>query len=182
MKPLKIISLITVVPLALSSCIASNLIGVRDTVSGLNLTNAKNSSMMYIVKSTPLLAKNCGRKINQGQPYAFWSLYCNFDKSPPDRLDIQYAKWKPISQIPDDYQVAMNTYARSLPASAWQTYTVYPKQVVAQIKRGKNAEGEPLLPSAIAEKKITLSLVIDENGNITMEDNYGYSTEIYDIR
>lgn len=182
MSLLKIISLITVVPLTLSSCVATNLVGIRDTVSGLNLTNAKNSNMMYIVKSTPSLAKSCSSKFDEGQPYAFWSLYCNFDKSPPDRLDIQYAKWMPYNQIPKPSYPHMVEFANSLPASAWQTYTVYPKQVVAQIKRGKNAQGEPLLPSALAEKKITLSLVIDENGNITMEDKYGYSTEAGDIR
>ena len=167
--------------MTLSGCIASNLVGVNDTVFYLDLTKKQNGQSTYIVKSTSQLSGKCSTN-QEGQAYFFWASGCSFGKNIPQSVDIKYAKWKPFNQIPDNYQVAMNTYAQSLPASAWQTYTVYPKQVVAQIKSGKNAKGVPLLPSAIAEKKIVLSLVIDENGNITMEDKYGYSTETYDIR
>lgn len=76
----------------------------------------------------------------------------------------------------------MNKYAQSLPASAGQTYTVYPKQVISQFKSSRDAEGAPVLPSVIAAKHIRLTLIVDRAGNITTKNDYGYDTEIYDIR
>lgn len=181
MKLIKPLIVGTMSLFTLSGCIASNLVGVNDTVFVIDLAEKSDISKdasTYIAKIEPQsVAIKCNKP-----GYILWGSICYLDKYIPEKVDIKYAKWKPFNQIPDNYQVAMNNYAQSLPASAWQTYTVYPKQVVAQIKKGKNAQGEPLLPSAIAEKKITLSLVIDENGNITTKDNYGYSTEIDDIR
>ena len=181
MKFLKPLLIATVSLFTLSGCIASNLVGVDDTVFVVDLVEKSNISRdapIYIARIEPQsIAQRCNKP-----GYILWGSTCYLDKYIPEKIDIKYAKWKPYNQIPKPSYPHMVEFANSLPASAWQIYTVYPKQVVAQIKSGKNAQGEPLLPSAIAEKKITLSLVIDENGNITMKDNYGYSTEIYDIR
>ncbi|WP_019672351.1 hypothetical protein [Psychrobacter lutiphocae] len=52
--------------------------------------------------------------------------------------------------------------------------TVYPRQFMSQVKRSKKADGTPILPSSVATKKIRMEIILDENGNVTLKDEYGY--------
>lgn len=61
-----------------------------------------------------------------------------------------------------------------MPASAWKTVTVYPRQFMSQVKSNKKANGTPILPGSIAAKQIAMIVVLDENGNVTLKDKYGY--------
>jgi hypothetical protein len=45
---------------------------------------------------------------------------------------------------------------------------------MSQVKSNKKANGTPILPGSIAAKQIAMIVVLDENGNVTLKDKYGY--------
>lgn len=72
----------------------------------------------------------------------------------------------------------MIAFGDSLPASAWQTYTLYPKKIMAEVKQGQDPKYNPLLvPKAIARKSILVYLEINADGSVSISDNtqYGYT-------
>ena len=96
----------------------------------------------------------------------------------PDKVVIQYAKWKPNDQIPDNYRPYMKQFGDSLPASAWQTYKLYPKKMMADVKSNQDPNNTPLLvPKAIARKSILVYLEIHADGSVSIGDDtqYGYT-------
>ena len=127
----------------------------------------------YIARNTPQLQNKCSTN-DAGGAYFFWSGFCRFGKFPPEKIELQYAKWKPYNQIPHPMYPHMVKYADSLPASDWKTVTVYPRQFMSQVKSSKEADGTPILPGSVATKKIRMEIILDENGNVTLKDKYGY--------
>lgn len=91
----------------------------------------------------------------------------------PKELNLKYAT---ININPDIYYNSLiteaeqdrlrNNYAQSLPPSAWRTYTIYPKQLLEQ-GRAMPAKGMPA--SHWHKTRVTISLYIDGNGNISQE-------------
>ena len=162
----------------LSGCIVTNLMGVGDTEFSLKLSEKEINdpgAMMYIARVPPQLNHRCSSTKND-ERYLLWtSKYCNFGKFPPEKIDLQYAKWKPYDQIPHPKYPHMVKYADSLPASAWKTVTVYPRQFMSQVKSSKKADGTPILSGSIAAKNITMIVILDENGNVTLKDEYEYN-------
>lgn len=103
----------------------------------------------------------------------------------PDKVVIQYAKWKPNNQIPDNYRPYMKKFGDSLPASAWQTYTLYPKKMMADVKNNQDPKYNPLLvPKAIARKSILIYLEIHADGSVSVGDDsrYGYKNNVESYR
>lgn len=182
MKLIKSLLIATASIVTISGCIATNLVGVSDTsfVVSFSKEQVLAGSPMYIIKSTSQLAGKCNTN-QKGQAYIFWGGGCDFGRNPPTKIDIKYAKWKPYNQIPKPSYPYMKQFGDSLPDIAWQTYTIYPKKVMAKIKSGRDAKGTPIMPKIIAIKNITLTLSIDRNGNITTQDNYGYVYDMNDL-
>ena len=139
---------------------------------------------MFIVKTTPQLSGKCTNNKDGKEPYMFWSGQCNFKGNKPDKVVIQYAKWKPYYQIPKPSKPHMIAFGDSLPASAWQTYTLYPKKIMAEVEQAKNPEYTPaLVPKVVAKKLILFYLEINPDGSVSIGDDtvYGYTnnTEAY---
>ena len=183
MRYLKLISGSFTTLVVLSGCLATNLVGVGDTSFTIDLTQDKilaREDPMFIVKQTSQLTGKCTKDLSGTDKYMFWGGQCRFGKSPPQKIEIQYAKWKPFYQISDDYQSEMTRFGDSLPASAWQTYTLYPKKIMAEVKSRKNPDNTPFAPRIIAKKSMMVFLDIDASGNVTLRDDaqYGYTNNV----
>lgn len=173
----------------LLSCASSNLSGIGGTEFVVDLSQGKPENRdredpMFIVKTTPQLLGKCTNNRDGKEPYMFWSGQCDFEGHIPDKVVIQYAKWKPFYQLPMPPQPYMKQFGDSLPDSAWQTYTLYPKKIIAEVKQAKNPEYTPvLIPKVIAKKLILFYLEINPDGSVSIGDDtvYGYTnnTEAY---
>lgn len=183
MKYIKIISGSFITLITMSGCLATNAMGVGGTSFTIDLTQDKilaREDPTFIVKMTPELSGKCSDDRSGIEKYIYWGGQCDFGKSPPQKIDIQYAKWKPFYQISDDYKSEMTRFGNSLPASAWQTYTIYPKQIMSEVKNRKNPDNTPFEPKIIAKKSMMVFLDIDANGNVTLRDDaqYGYTNNV----
>lgn len=79
----------------------------------------------------------------------------------------------------------MKKFGDSLPASAWQTYTLYPKKMMADVKNNQDPKYNPLLvPKAIARKSILIHLEIHADGSVSVGDDsrYGYKNNVESYR
>ncbi|NRD70579.1 hypothetical protein HQR03_08530 [Psychrobacter okhotskensis] len=167
--------------IALSSCAASSVLGVGGTELVVDLSQKKimdREDPMFIVRMTPQLSGKCDNDLDGTERYIYWSGQCDFGGYKPDKVVIEYAKWKPYYQIPKPSKPHMIAFGDSLPASAWQTYTLYPKKIMAEVKQGQDPKYNPLLvPKAIARKSILVYLEINADGSVSISDNtqYGYT-------
>lgn len=95
----------------LSGCIATNIVGVSDTSFTIDFSQKKineREDPTFIIRQTPQLAGKCTDDLSGKALYLYWSGQCRFGQSPPQKIEIQYAKWKPYYQIPvpmDNYMV-----------------------------------------------------------------------------
>ncbi len=173
--------------IVLSSCITSRVLGVGGTEFVVDLSQKRimdREAPMFIVKMTPQLSGNCTDDLDGTERYIYWGGQCNFKGYKPDKVVIQYAKWKPYDQIPKPSKPHMIAFGDSLPASAWKTYTLYPKKMMAEVKLNQDPKYNPLLvPKAIARKSILVYLEIHADGSVSIGDDtqYGYTnnTEAY---
>lgn len=136
-------------------------------------TNIGRTNAQIIIKKTPELQPFC----KEEEKYFLWATTCYFGTNPPARLSIQYAK----SNINlDDYykntpeaEKKIQSYAQSLPASAWKTYTIYPQQIVEKAKTRPvlvNGELKPYDPAKYSKgTNLKLILYIDNQGKVTEE-------------
>ncbi len=180
-----IISIVTsITALAvLSGCVATNIVGVSDTSFTIDFSQKKineREDPTFIIRQTPQLAGKCTDDLSGKASYLYWSGQCRFGQSPPQKIEIQYAKWKPYYQIPVPMDNYITQYGNSLPASAWQTYTIYPKQIMAEVKNRKNPDNTPFTPKVVAKKSMMVFLDINANGNVTLRDDaqYGYTNNV----
>ena len=183
MKYLKLISGSFITLVILSGCLATNLVGVGDTSFTIDLTQDKilaREDPTFIVKMTPELSGKCSDDRSGTEKYIYWGGQCDFGRSPPQKVEIQYAKWKPYDQIPKPSKPHMIRFGNSLPASAWETYTIYPKQIMAEVKNRKKPDNTPFTPKIVAKKSMMVFLDIDASGKVTLRDNaqYGYTNNV----
>ena len=179
MKAIKLL-LVSVTTLALlPSCVTSRVLGVGGTEFVVDLSQKRimdREAPMFIVKQTPQIAGKCSKDVSGTEPYMFWGGQCSFKGYKPDKVVIQYAKWKPYYQIPEPSKSHMIAFGNSLPASAWQTYTLYPKKMMADVKNNQDPKYNPLLvPKAIARKSILIHLEIQADGSVSVGDDSRYS-------
>lgn len=180
-KNLLLVSIVTLV--TISGCAATNLVGIGDTSFTIDFSQKETNSRedpTFIIKQTPQIAGKCTYDTSGKTSYFFWGGQCHFRNSIPNRIDIQYAKWKPFYQISDDYQSELTRFGNSLPASAWQTYTIYPKQIMAEVKSRKKPDNTPFTPKIVAKKSMMVFLDIDASGKVTLRNDaqYGYINNV----
>ena len=181
MKVIKLLLAGVTTLIVLSSCAASSVLGVGGTEFVVDLSQKKimdREDPMFIVKMTPQLSGKCDNDLDGTERYIYWSGQCDFGGYKPDKVVIQYAKWKPYYQIPKPSKPHMIAFGDSLPASAWQTYTLYPKKIMAQVRQNQDPKNTPLLvPKSIARKSILVYLEINADGSVSIgnDTQYGYT-------
>ncbi|WP_019674143.1 hypothetical protein [Psychrobacter lutiphocae] len=187
MNSLKRLGLVCIGCMMLFGCMTSGFHGIGDTKLTIQLSREKMQARedpVFIVKRSSITNARCSKDYDGIDPYIFWGGQCYFENGIPDRVDIQYAKWKPYYQISDDYKPHMMAYGNALPASAWQTYTFYPKEIMAEVKHQQKPSHTPFAPKVIAKKSIFIYLDIEANGQVTIRDEaqYGYVNNIESFR
>ena len=184
MKVIKLLLAGVTTLIVLSSCAASSVLGVGGTEFVVDLSrqdimkNLGREAPMFIVKQTPQIAGRCSKDLSGTESYIYWGGQCDFEGYKPDKVVIQYAKWKPYYQIPKPSKPHMIAFGDSLPASAWQTYTLYPKKIMAQVRQNQDPKNTPLLvPKSIARKSILVYLEINADGSVSIgnDTQYGYT-------
>lgn len=183
MKRIKLLMVGIVTATAVSGCAATNLVGIGDTSFTIDFSQRKindREDPTFIIRQTPQIAGKCTYNRLGKTPYFFWGGQCHFGKYPPQKIEIQYAKWKPYYQIPVPMDNYIIQYGNSLPASAWKTYTIYPKQIMAEVKNRKNPDNTPFTSKVLAKKSMRIFLDIDASGNVTLRDDaqYGYVNNV----
>ncbi|WP_019674144.1 hypothetical protein [Psychrobacter lutiphocae] len=187
MNGLKLLGLISIGCMMIFGCTTSGFHGVGSTEFTIDFSQKKTldeEDPMFIIKRSSITNARCSSDNNGIEPYMFWGEQCYFEHGIPDRVDIQYAKWKPYYQIPKPSKPHMMAYGNALPASAWKTYTLYPKKVMAEVKHQKKPNHTPFAPRAIAKKHILVYLDIEADGRVTIRDEaqYGYVNNIESFR
>lgn len=186
MKAIKLLASVTSL-IVLSSCAASSVLGVGGTEFVVDLSrqdimkNLGREAPMFIVKQTPQIAGRCSKDLSGTEPYIYWGGQCDFEGYVPDKVVIEYAKWKPYYQIPKPSKPHMTAFGDSLPASAWLTYTLYPKNIMAEVKQNQDPKYNPLLvPKSIARKSVLVYLEINADGSVSISDDrlYGYKNNV----
>ena len=186
MKAIKLLLAGVTTLIVLSSCVTSRVLGVGGTEFVVDLSQKRimdREDPMFIVKMTPQLSGRCDNDLDGTERYIYWSGQCDFEGYKPDKVVIQYAKWKPYYQIPKPSKPHMIAFGDSLPANAWQTYTLYPKKMMAEVKQ--DPKNTPLLvPKSIARKSILVYLEIHADGSVSISDDtqYGYTNNVESVK
>ena len=158
--------------LSVCGCVIAEMVGTKtEMILGLGSNLPENYQGVVIFENTPELK----RIFKQNTKYITWGIRSDSinANSLPKELNLKYAT---ININPDIYYNSLiteaeqdrlrNNYAQSLPPSAWRTYTIYPKQLLEQ-GRAMPAKGMPA--SHWHKTRVTISLYIDGNGNISQE-------------
>lgn len=187
MNSLKRLALLSIGCMMIFGCTTSGFHGIGSTEFTIDLSQKKildEEDSMFIVKRSSITNAHCSEDRDGIDPYIFWGSQCYFENGIPDRVDIQYAKWKPYYQIPKPSRPHMMAYGNALPASAWQTYTLYPKKVMAEVKRQQKPSHTPFVPKIIDKTDILVYLDIEADGRVTIRDEaeYGYVNNVESYR
>lgn len=158
--------------LSVCGCVIAEMVGTKTEMTlGLGSNLPENYQGVVIFENTPELR----RIFKEQTKYITWGIESDSinANSLPKELNLKYAT---ININPDIYYNSLiteaeqdrlrNNYAQSLPPSAWRTYTIYPKQLLEQ-GRAMPAKGMPA--SHWHKTRVTISLYIDGNGNISQE-------------
>lgn len=174
-KLLKVSSLLTLI--SFTGCTSiSNIISNSDQPYFKVLfsnTNIDRTNAQIIIKKTPEVRAFC----KEEEKYFLWATTCEFGKIPPESFSVQYAKSNinidEYYKNTPDAEKKIQSYAQSLPASAWKTYTIYPQQIVEKAKTMPvlvNGELKPYDPAKYPRgTNLTVILYIDNQGKITEE-------------
>ncbi len=163
------IALIVLATLTLTGCITSVFNTKDKTLLEVTFRPTSNENPLVAIKNNVHIRQKCKEK----DSFFTWGGTCHFGNNFKGHFSFEYAVMpinrSQVHQIPVNQRKSFELkHIQSLPPSAWRTYTIDTKPIMEEARK-------QYLNNALYQRdgmKVTLTLYVDENGDITQSVEY----------